>query len=252
MPLDLPTLLEPAHTAILMMELQRGVIGDLAMIPDLADEVRATGVLARVRALCDAARANGARVVHCTAEFRADRAGSKANAPMLRGAAGTDPHLVTGTPSAEVVPEIGVVDTDLVVPRYHGMSPFTGTQLDQLLRNCGVTTVIAAGVAKPRAQGQATTSTEIASCRARGRGAIAAPCRAPAAMSADPMAAMPTAWCPPWAWADGADCSTWGQSVVPHCHQNRNVAPAISNTSPLKRPAMRSARPWRPACGRSK
>ena len=146
MPLDLPTLLEPAHTAILMMELQRGVIGDLAMIPDLADEVRATGVLARVRALCDAARANGARVVHCTAEFRADRAGSKANAPMLRGAAGTDPHLVTGTPSAEVVPEIGVVDTDLVVPRYHGMSPFTGTQLDQLLRNCGVTTVIAAGV----------------------------------------------------------------------------------------------------------
>jgi hypothetical protein len=45
-----------------------------------------------------------------------------------------------------VVPEIGVVDTDLVVPRYHGMSPFTGTQLDQLLRNCGVTTVIAAGV----------------------------------------------------------------------------------------------------------
>ena len=146
MPLDLPTLLEPAHTAIVMMELQRGVIGDLAMIPDLADEVRATGVLARVRALCDAARANGARVVHCTAEFRADRAGSKANAPMLRGAAGTDPHLVTGTPSAEVVPEIGVVDTDLVVPRYHGMSPFTGTQLDQLLRNCGVTTVIAAGV----------------------------------------------------------------------------------------------------------
>ena len=146
MPLDLPTLLEPTHTAIVMMELQRGVIGDLAMIPDLADEVRATGVLARVRALCDAARANGARVVHCTAEFRADRAGSKANAPMLRGAAGTDPHLVTGTPSAEVVPEIGVVDTDLVVPRYHGMSPFTGTQLDQLLRNCGVTTVIAAGV----------------------------------------------------------------------------------------------------------
>ena len=68
-------------------------------------------------------------------------------------------------------------------------------------------------------------------------------------MSADPMAAMPvaampTAWCPPWAWADGAACSTWGQSFVPHCHQNRNVAPAISNTSPLKRPAMRSARPW--------
>jgi len=146
MALDLQEVLAPDHTAILMMELQRGVIGDLAMIPDLADEVNATGVLQQVRALCDAARANGALVVHCTAEFRADRKGSKANAPMLRGAKGTDLHLVTGTPSAEVVPEIGVVESDVVVPRVHGMSPFTGTQLDQLLRNCGITTVIAAGV----------------------------------------------------------------------------------------------------------
>lgn len=146
MPLDLTSLLDPSHTAILMMELQRGVIGDLAMIPDLADEVRATGVLERVGALCAAGRAHGARVVHCTAEFRADRAGSKANAPMLRGATGTDLHLVEGTPSAEVVPEIGVAPGDLVVPRVFGMSPFTGTQLDQLLRNCGVTTVIATGV----------------------------------------------------------------------------------------------------------
>ena len=146
MPLDLTAVLDPSHTAVLMMELQRGVIGDLAMIPDLADEVRTTGILGKVRALCDAARSNGAKVVHCTAEFRADRAGSKANAPMLRGAKGTDLHLVVGTPSAEVVPEIGVVESDLVVPRVFGMTPFTGTQLDQTLRNCGITTVIATGV----------------------------------------------------------------------------------------------------------
>jgi nicotinamidase-related amidase len=146
MPLDLHALLDPPRTAVLTMELQRGVIGDLAMIPDLADEVRAVGLLDNVAALLAAARTVGARVVHCTAEFRADRAGSRANAPMLRAAAGGGDHLVSGTPSTEIVPEIRRQPTDLVSSRVHGLSPFTGTGLDQLLRNCGIETVVATGV----------------------------------------------------------------------------------------------------------
>jgi nicotinamidase-related amidase len=144
MPLDLHELLAPNHTAVLTMELQRGVIGDLAMMPDLAEEVRAEGVLEHVGALLLGARAARARVVHCTAEFRADRAGSAANAPMLRG--GDPTHLVQGTPSVDVVPELDQQPSDLVVPRVHGMTPFTGTSLNQELRNCGVTTVVATGV----------------------------------------------------------------------------------------------------------
>lgn len=128
------------------MELQRGVIGDLAMIPELADEVRAVGLLGNIAALCAAARTVGARVVHCTAEFRADGAGSKANAPILRAGAGGDGHLVIGTPSTQVVPELDQQPSDLVCPRLHGLTPFTGTALDQLLRNCGVETVVATGV----------------------------------------------------------------------------------------------------------
>jgi len=146
MPLDLHALLDPAHTAVLTMELQRGVMGDLAMIPDLADEVKATGMLDHVGALLAAARTAGARVVHCTAEFRADRAGSGTNAPMLRMSAKGGDNLVVGTPSAEVVPELGKQDGDLVVARLHGMTPFTGTSLDATLRNCGIRTVVATGV----------------------------------------------------------------------------------------------------------
>jgi nicotinamidase-related amidase len=122
MPLDLHELLDPAHTAVLTMELQRGVIGDMAMIPDLANEVTAVGMLDNVAGLCRAARAVGARVVHCTAEFRADRAGSKANAPMLRATSGDPTHLVVGTPSTEVVPELDQQPSDLVSPRVHGLS----------------------------------------------------------------------------------------------------------------------------------
>ncbi|MFA5883808.1 MAG: isochorismatase family protein [Acidimicrobiia bacterium] len=145
MPLDLHALLDPPHTAVLTMELQRGVMGDLAMIPDLADEVKATEMLDHVAALLAAARTAGARVVHCTAEFRADRAGSGTNAPMLRASAKGD-SLVAGTASAEVVPELSQQPSDLLVPRLHGMTPFTGTSLDATLRNCGITTVVATGV----------------------------------------------------------------------------------------------------------
>ncbi len=35
---------------------------------------------------------------------------------------------------------------DIVLPRYHGLSPMTGSPLDSLLRNAGVGTVIVVGV----------------------------------------------------------------------------------------------------------
>jgi nicotinamidase-related amidase len=38
------------------------------------------------------------------------------------------------------------VETDYVLTRYHGITPFHGTELDQILRNLGVRTVVATGV----------------------------------------------------------------------------------------------------------
>ena len=32
------------------------------------------------------------------------------------------------------------------LPRYHGLGPLTGTQLDSILRNLGVTTIVGVGV----------------------------------------------------------------------------------------------------------
>ena len=39
MPVDLKSLVTPAHTAIVTCEMQRGAIGDIAPARDLADEV---------------------------------------------------------------------------------------------------------------------------------------------------------------------------------------------------------------------
>ena len=146
MAVDLTELLTPATTAVLTMELQRGVVGDRGAIPALQAEVARRGVIAPAARVVTAARAAGARVVHCTAEFRADRAGSSDNAPLLRALARGAPNLVIGTDATALVPEVGPAPSDVVLARRHGLTPFPGTDLDQTLRNLGVGTVVATGV----------------------------------------------------------------------------------------------------------
>jgi nicotinamidase-related amidase len=146
MPLDLRTVVDPATTAVLTMELQRGVTGDLSAMPDLAREVAAAGVLDNVARLCRAARAAGAKVVHCTAVFRPELAGYKVTSRIQAVAVKLNrERLLQGQPGAAVMPEIGPAPTDIEVPRFHGMTPFTSTSLDQTLRNMGISTIIGTG-----------------------------------------------------------------------------------------------------------
>jgi nicotinamidase-related amidase len=55
-------------------------------------------------------------------------------------------RLLPGSSAVEVPDEIGVDPSDIVLPRYHGLGPMTGTQLDSILRNLGVTTIVGVGV----------------------------------------------------------------------------------------------------------
>lgn len=146
MPIDLAVLIAPAHTAVLTMELQRGVVGDLSPMRDLADAASAANVVRNAAKVVRAARAVGARVVHCTFESRADRAGSIANAPLLRALAKAEPHLLPGSDAASVMPELGPEASDVICARRHGLTPFVGTDLDVTLRNLGVRTVVVTGV----------------------------------------------------------------------------------------------------------
>lgn len=146
----LARILEPSSTAVVTMELQEGVVGKSALLSALSDEVERTGMLDVVRRVCTSAREAGAHVVHCTAVNRADGAGSAVNCKIfalnerVRREQGAYPTQI-GTPGAELV--AGLADErDFVVPRIHGMTPFTSTSLDQILRNLGVRTVVATGV----------------------------------------------------------------------------------------------------------
>ena len=144
MALDLSELLDPKHTALVTQEIQRGVVGDLSQLPDLAEAARK--VLPEIARLASAARAAGVPVIHCTAERRADGRGANRNARIFQYMAKTPVTLLPGSDAAAIVPEVPVEASDLVMPRLHGLSPFQGTELDFVLRNLGVRTIVGVGV----------------------------------------------------------------------------------------------------------
>jgi len=143
-PLELRALIDPATTAVVTSELQNGVVGESSVLPELAAAAR--GTIANTARLCTAARAAGASVIHCTASTRADRRGSNSNARLFNAVRKSGVQLLPGTPAVEVVPELGPVEGDLVLNRLHGLDPMSGTDLDPVLRNLGVTTIVATGV----------------------------------------------------------------------------------------------------------
>jgi biuret amidohydrolase len=145
MAFDLADLLEPATTAVVTSEIQNGVIGDEAALPELAEAARRTMVPALAR-LVKAARAAGVEVVHATFARRPDGKGANTNAGLFHGVEKSPVKLLPGTRATRVIDEVGVQPTDLVLTRTHGLNPMSGTDLDAVLRNLGVTTIIATGV----------------------------------------------------------------------------------------------------------
>jgi biuret amidohydrolase len=140
----LTELVDPAITAIVTSELQNGVVGEHSALPALAEAagpaVAAAGRLAKV------ARAAGVQVVHGTVYHRADGKGSNRNARLFGAVRRAPAALLPGSPEVEVVAAVGVEPDDLVLTRTHGLNPMSGTDLDPVLRNLGVRTIVVVGV----------------------------------------------------------------------------------------------------------
>jgi nicotinamidase-related amidase len=145
MPLDLAALLDPAHTAIVTSEVQNGVVGDPSALPALADAARVE-MLPNLVKLLPVARSAGVQVVHCTAYRREDGKGANHNARLFLGVRKSPVALLPGTSAVEVLAELGPAPEDLVLTRTHGLDPMAGTDLDSVLRNLGITTLVATGV----------------------------------------------------------------------------------------------------------
>lgn len=145
MAVDLAELVRPEHTVLLLQECQQGVIGPDAVLPELARAAQEE-LIPNVASLSRAARDAGVRVVHCLAVPRADGFGRHRNAPLFLAAQRSKNPLVEGSPGVEVAEGLEVGAGDLVVKRMQGLTPFLHSELDPILRNEGVTTIVACGV----------------------------------------------------------------------------------------------------------
>jgi nicotinamidase-related amidase len=121
------------------------VLGEGGSIPGLAEEARREAI-PNIARLIEAAHGAGVQVVHCTVAFRADRRGANQNAPLFNRSGSSGDGKPPAPDAALVLPDFELMDTDMVLPRFHGLGPMGGTELDHLLRNLGVTTIVGVGV----------------------------------------------------------------------------------------------------------
>ena len=142
-PESLADALEPATLALIVYDMQAGIV------PQVAD---ADHVLANVLKLLAAAREHRIRVNLHASLLHAHRAGRRLSASPgedLQGkdrAADTHPLIAHGSAGFELVEGLGPRPGEAVIDKIT-MSAFEGTPLDIVLRDCAVRAYLIAGVA---------------------------------------------------------------------------------------------------------
>jgi nicotinamidase-related amidase len=129
------TSLEPQTTALVLIDLQRGITA-------FATEPHSTAaVIANAALLAAAFRAAGAPVVLVHVATSPD-GGDRLHGPV------DEPRVPTQMPAdfAEIVPELGPREDDIVVTKRQ-WGAFYGTDLDLQLRRRGIMTVVLGGIA---------------------------------------------------------------------------------------------------------
>lgn len=145
--LEIPQSLEeacdPTRTALLVYDMQVGIISQLKN----GDEI-----VTRVKTVLDAARAAGLRVFFMRHMSLPKEASGVFQLRMamawqrVKTVAEVKPWFLRDSPGFQLVPELGPLPSEVVFDKIT-MSAFEGTPLDIALRDCGINSFIIVGVA---------------------------------------------------------------------------------------------------------
>jgi nicotinamidase-related amidase len=150
---ELEELVEPAHTALIVIDMQRDFIEPDGLFASLGIDLSMYAQSRpRLAALIAAARKAGTAVMHLQNTALPDRksdspAQIRFNLRMHKDARCNQPPLrytIPGTPGHEFAPEFAPREDEIVVRKYRS-SGFWGTNLAMLLRSNGIKTVIVGG-----------------------------------------------------------------------------------------------------------
>ena len=138
----------PAHTALLIIDMQKDLVFDGFLADKAGRDLSATrSIIPNLVRLLDAARASGVLVGHVgfltLPDHRSD------SAPWLaqrrRSTYSSDVLCLAGSEGAEFIDVLSPRDEALTIYK-HRYSAFKGTDLDMILRGRGIRTVITSGV----------------------------------------------------------------------------------------------------------
>ncbi|MCW8158391.1 cysteine hydrolase [Stutzerimonas xanthomarina] len=134
------------RAALLISECQRGVISP-AMTPfkGLGEEVERRGILDKISTLADAFRAAGLPVIHLHVVHRKGYIDLPRTSVIIARSM-KENRMLEGTAEVESVDEVAPKGDDIVHARSFSLVAFHGTELDSMLRNMGVTTLVPVGV----------------------------------------------------------------------------------------------------------
>jgi biuret amidohydrolase len=145
--LEIPQSLEeacdPTRTALLVYDMQVGIIGQLK---------NGAEIVTRVRTVLDAARAAGLRVFfmrHLSLPKEAAGVFQLRTAKAwqrVKTVAEITPWFLRDSPGFQLVPELSPLPSEVIFDKIT-MSAFEGTPLDIALRDCGINSFIIVGVA---------------------------------------------------------------------------------------------------------
>lgn len=131
--------------ALLVSECQNHITNGSFADSPLIQQVGQRDIIGRINELADAFRAARLPVIFCNIAAPSDFEGFVVNC-VLAGLIKRNGRLVTGSRDAAVHDDLHVAPTDIVIERMHGMAPFSGTELESVLRGREVDTVVLSGV----------------------------------------------------------------------------------------------------------
>jgi ureidoacrylate peracid hydrolase len=143
---DLPMSIDPATTAVLLIEFQNEFTSEGgAMYGAVGPVMEKTGTLENTTRVAEAARAAGATVLHAPLAFAPGFTEVTDHPYGILEAVVNGPAFVRGTWGAAFDDRFQPHDGDIVVEGKRGLDVFATTNLDFILRGRGISTLAIAG-----------------------------------------------------------------------------------------------------------
>lgn len=135
------------HTALLVMDFENDIVHPEGAFKDFgfAQMVQDNGVLDKTAQLLAAARGSGMLVIYVSVKFRPGYPERPANAPLWQGLHAAN-ALVEGSWGASIHDAVAPQEGEAVVTK-RGVSAFTASDLEPILKNKRIGTLLLAGVA---------------------------------------------------------------------------------------------------------